>query len=88
MPLGLKNSRESSSSPDDTSLLQDPETIWERFAKKGTRCRKGWETMEGIRTGGAKQRGQVGPWLQAQGFSSDKTVSPNWGKDLHKAEKT
>lgn len=40
----------------------------------------------GIRTGGAKQRGEVGPWLQAQGFSSEKTVSPNWGKDPDKAK--
>lgn len=96
MPLGLKNSQESSSSPDDTSLLQDPETTWERFGKKGTRCRKGWETTRGIRPGGAKQSSQVGPWfistgglpwLQAQGFSSEKAVSLSWVKDPHKAER-
>lgn len=67
MPLGLKNCQESSSSPDDTSLLQDPETTWKRFAKKGTRCRKSWETVRGIRPGGAKQSGQVGPWFISTG---------------------
>lgn len=52
--------------------------------------------MGGIRPEEAKQSGQAGPWfiytgalpwLQAQGFSSEKTVSPNWGKHPHKAEK-
>lgn len=32
--LGLKNCQESSSSPDDTSLLQDPETTWERLQRR------------------------------------------------------
>lgn len=39
MPLGLKNSQQSSSSPGDTSLLQDTETTRERLAKEGARCR-------------------------------------------------
>lgn len=67
MPLELKNSQGSSSSPDDTSLLQDPETAWERFTKKGTRGRKGWETMRGTRPGEAKLSGQAGPWFISTG---------------------
>ena len=96
MPLGLKNSQQSSSSPGDMSLLQDTETTRERLAMEGTRCRRGWEAMgPGHKARRDQAEGQVGswfmstgalPWLQAQGFSSEKTASANSREDPHKAE--